>query len=246
MQHFAGRVYLIGSDYVFPRTANQIVKQLLLAKGGQLQAEHYLPLGAQDFDAIARDIAKQHPGFVVNTLNGDSNLYFFRALQKAGIRAADIPVFSTSIAEAELAVMGPALMEGHYAAWNYFQSIASENNRAFIERFRHRFGQSRMLDDPMEASYIGVNLWVNALRRIGTLDMPTLKIDLAQRTLAAPEGVVAVDPETRHLWKQVRIGRARADGQFEIVWQSEHSIAPAPFPFFMQHSKLATPAGSAP
>jgi urea transport system substrate-binding protein len=76
--------------------------------------------------------------------------------------------------------------------------------------------------------------------------MPTLKIDLAQRTLAAPEGVVAVDPETRHLWKQVRIGRARADGQFEIVWQSEHSIAPAPFPFFMQHSKLATPAGSAP
>ena len=246
MQHFGSQVYLIGSDYVFPRTANRIVKQLLRAKGGQLLAEHYLPLGAQNFDAIARSIAQQHPSFVVNTLNGDSNLHFFRALQKAGIRASDIPVFSTSIAEAELAAMGPALMQGHYAAWNYFQSVDSENNRAFIERFRHRFGQERMLDDPMEASYIGVNLWVNALRRIGTLDMVTLKIGLTQQALAAPEGVVAVDPETRHLWKQVRIGKARADGQFEIVWQSEHSIAPAPFPLLMQNIESAAPTERAP
>ncbi len=246
LQQRGKRAYLIGSDYVFPRTANQIIKKLLLAQGGHLVAERYTPLGEQNLDAFVREIAAQRPDFVVNTLNGDSNLYFFRALQKAGIRAEDIPVFSTSVAEAELAAMGPELMAGHYAAWNYFQSIDSEENRAFIERFRHRFGQQRVLDDPMEAAYIGVHLWVNALRSAGTTDMPAVKTVLAQQTLAAPEGIVVVDADTRHLWKQVRIGKARADGQFEIVWQSGRSMAPAPFPFFIPRAEQAAMAGGVP
>lgn len=197
-----------------------------------------MPLGEQTLDAFVREIAAQRPDFVLNTLNGDSNQYFFRALRKAGIRAEDIPVFSTSIAEAELAAMGPELMAGHYAAWSYFQSIESDENRAFIERFRRRFGQQRVLDDPMEAAYIGVQLWVNALRSGGTRDLSTVKTVLAQQTLAAPEGIVAVDADTRHLWKPVRIGKVRADGQFELVWQSGHSMAPAPFPFFIPHAEL--------
>jgi len=237
LQQRGKRAYLIGSDYVFPRTANQIVKKLLKAQDGQLLAERYAPLGERNMDVFVREIVAQHPDFVLNTLNGDSNLYFFRALQKAGVRAEDIPVFSTSIAEAELAAMGPELLIGHYAAWNYFQSVQSDENRAFIERFRRRFGQQRVLDDPMEAAYIGVKLWVNALHRAGTLYMPTVKTVLAQQTLAAPEGIVAVDAGTRHLWKPVRIGRARADGQFEIVWQSVRSMAPAPFPFFIPRTE---------
>ena len=140
LQQHGRRVYLIGSDYVFPRTANQIVKKLLLAKGGHLLAERYVPLGEQNLEKFAREIAAQRPGFVLNTLNGDSNQHFFRALRKAGIRAEDIPVFSTSIAEAELAAMGPELMAGHYAAWNYFQSVQGDENRAFIESFRRRLG----------------------------------------------------------------------------------------------------------
>ncbi len=246
LQQRGKRAYLIGSDYVFPRTANQIVKKLLLAQDGHLVAERYVALGEQQLDAIVRDIATQHPDFVLNTLNGDSNQYFFRALRQAGVRAEDIPVFSTSIAEAELAAMEPELMAGHYVAWNYFQSIPSEENRAFIERFRRRFGEERVLDDPMEAAYIGVNLWVNAVRSTRSLDMHTVKIALTQQTLAAPEGIVAVDEGTRHLWKQVRIGRARADGQFEIVWQSGHSMAPAPFPFFIPHAERAALARGAP
>jgi len=240
------RAYLIGSDYVFPRTANRIVKKLLLAQGGQLVAERYAPLGEQKLDKIVREIVALHPDFVVNTLNGDSNLYFFRALQKAGVRAQDIPVFSTSIAEAELAAMGPELVVGHYAAWNYFQSADNDENREFIENFRRRSGRERVLDDPMEAAYIGVHLWVNALRGAETLDMATVKIVLEQQTLAAPEGIVAVDPDTRHLWKQVRIGRARADGQFDIVWQSGRSMAPAPFPFFIPFNERAAITGGAP
>ena len=228
MQQRGKRVYMIGSDYVFPHTANQIIKKLLQAQDGQLLAERYVPLGEQNLEAIASEIAKQHPDFVLNTLNGDSNQHFFRALRKAGVRAEDIPVFSTSIAEAELVAMGPELMAGHYAAWNYFQSVQSDQNRAFIERFRRRFGQERVLDDPMEATYIGVRLWVNAARSSGTLDIPTIKTSLELDSLSAPEGIVAVDADTRHLWKTVRIGKARADGQFEIVWQSPRLIRPAP------------------
>lgn len=231
------RAYLLGSDYVFPRTANQIVKKLLVAWDGKLLAERYVPLGEQNLDAVVDEIRTQHPDFVVNTLNGDSNLYFFRALRKAGIRAEEIPVFSTSIAEPELAAMGPELMAGHYAAWSYFQSVQDDENRAFIERFHRRFGQARVLDDPMEAAYIGVKLWVNTLRRAGTADMTTVKTVLAQQTLNAPEGIVSVDARTQHLWKQVRIGQARADGQFDIVWQSGRSIAPAPFPFFIPYAE---------
>jgi len=245
LQQQGRRVYLIGSDYVFPRTANQIVKKLLLAKGGHLLAERYVPLGEQNLEKFAREIVAQRPAFVLNTLYGESNQYFFRALRKAGIRAEDIPVFSTSIAEAELAAMGPELMAGHYAAWNYFQSVQGDENRAFIERFRRRYGQQRVLDDPMEASYIGVKLWVSALRSAGTPDLSAVKTVLVQQTLAAPEGIVAVDAGTRHLWKPVRIGKARADGQFEIVWQSGHSMAPAPFPFFIPYDQLAAMARGA-
>lgn len=243
LQQRGKRAYLVGSDYVFPRTANQITKKLLVALDGQLVAERYVPLGEQNLDAIVHEIKTQHPDFVVNTLNGDSNRHFFRALRQAGIRAEDIPVFSTSIAETEMKAMGPELMAGHYAAWNYFQSMPSKENRAFIERFRHRFGQERVLDDPMEAAYIGVRLWVKALRQAGTQNMSVVKTVLSQQTLDAPEGIVAVDGGTGHLWKQVHIGRARADGQFEIVWHSGRSMAPAPFPFFIPHSEQAAMAG---
>ena len=246
LQHRGKRVYLLGSDYIFPRTANQIVRKLLQAQDGQVIAEHYAPLGEQNLDAFVREIVALHPDFVLNTLNGDSNQYFFRALSKAGVRAEDIPVFSTSIAEAEVAAIGPELIAGHYAAWSYFQSIPNEDNRKFIEHFRHRFGQKRVLDDPMEAAHIGVELWANALRSAKSLDLPTVKIALAQQTLNAPEGIVAVDAVSRHLWKQVRIGKARSDGQFDIVWQSGSSIAPAPFPYFISPADLAAMSAGSP
>ncbi|HEU0282392.1 MAG TPA: transporter substrate-binding protein, partial [Gallionella sp.] len=245
LQERGKRAYLIGSDYVFPRTANQIVKKLLLAKGGHLVAERYVPLGATDMALVVKEIAAQRPDFVLNTLNGDSNQHFFRALKAVGIDAEQIPVFSTSIAEPELVAIGPELVAGHFAAWNYFQSVPSGENRAFIERFRNRFGQQRVLDDPMEASYIGVKLWVNALHGAGTMDFSTVKTVLARQTLSAPEGIVAVDAATRHLWKPVRIGKVRADGQFEIVWESGRSMAPAPFPFFISHAEQAAMTGGA-
>jgi len=240
------RFYLIGSDYIFPRTANLMVKDVLHAQGGQLMGERYLPLGASDMAAVVKEIAAQRPDFVLNTLNGDSNLHFFRALHKAGIGAEKVPVFSTSVGEVELAAMGADLMTGHYAAWNYFQSLASAENRAFVERFKQRFGRERVLDDPMEASYIGVQLWVEAVRGQGSTDLALVKTTLAQQTLLAPEGIVAVDYDTRHLWKKAYIGKARADGQFDIVWQSARAIHPAPFPFYRSHAEWMTAQQSLP
>lgn len=237
LQHKGKRFYLIGSDYIFPRTANLMAKDVLLAQGGQLLGERYVPLGASDMAAVAREIAAQRPDFVVNTLNGDSNLHFFRALHEAGISAEKTPVFSTSVAEVGLAAMGADLTTGHYAAWNYFQSLDSAENKAFVERFKQRFGKGRVLDDPMEASYIGVKLWVEAARGQGSTDPAMLKTTLAQQTLLAPEGIVAVDYDTRHLWKKAYIGKARADGQFDIVWQSVQQIHPAPFPFYYSHAE---------
>jgi urea transport system substrate-binding protein len=237
------RYYLIGSDYVFPRTANLMVKDVLLANGGQLLGERYVPFGASDMTAAIREIAAKRPDFIVNTLNGDSNLHFFRALREAGLDAAKVPVFSTSVAEAELAAMGPDLMAGHYAAWTYFQSVDSDENRAFVAQFKRRFGEGRVLDDPMEASYIGVKMWVESVRNAGTTDLMLVKNNLELLSMAAPQGIVSADFDTMHLWKTVRIGRARSDGQFDIVWQSRAAIHPAPFPFYRSRAEWLAAAG---
>ena len=237
LQNKGKRFYLIGSDYIFPRTANLMVKGILFAQGGQLLGERYVPPGASDMAAIAKEIAAQHPDFVLNTLSGDSNLHFFRALHEAGISAEKTPVFSTSIAEVGLAAIGADLTTGHYAAWNYFQSLDNAENKAFIERFKQRFGRERVLNDPMETSYIGVKLWLNTVRSTGKTDLKLVKTILAQQTLLTPEGVVAVDYATNHLWKTVLIGKARADGQFDIVWKSPQPVRPAPFPFYRNRAE---------
>ncbi|HUW25688.1 MAG TPA: ABC transporter substrate-binding protein [Gallionella sp.] len=236
LQDRGKRFFLVGSDYIFSHTANHMVKDVLLAQDGQLLGERYVPLGETDMATVVQEIATQRPDFILNTLNGDSNLYFFRALHEAGISAEKIPVFSTSIAEVELAAIGADLVAGHYAAWNYFQSVDSEENKAFIARFRERFGKERVLDDPMEASYIGVKLWADSARTADAADLIQIKNILAQQSMSAPQGIVAIDFSNRHLWKTVRIGRARTDGQFDILWQSEAAVRPAPFPFYRSRS----------
>lgn len=226
------RVYLAGSDYVFPRTVNIIIKDILAAQGAVLAGERYLPLGEIAMDELVSDIVKQRPDMVLNTITGDSNIAFFRALDKAGITADKIPVLSFSIAEVELVAKHALMMAGHYTAWGYFQSIQSPQNQAFVQRFRDRFGQQAVLDDPMEASYIGLHLWVQAAREAGSAEPAQVQRTILRQSLLAPEGVVSLDPATRHLWKMARIGKARSDGQFDIVWDSGRPLEPAPFPAY--------------
>jgi urea transport system substrate-binding protein len=232
LQNGHRRFYLLGSDYVYPHTANLIARDVLRMNGGEVLAERYLHLGDEHVAAVVAEIARLKPDIILNTLNGDSNNHFFRAMRDAGISAADVPVISTSIGEVELAEIGPGLVAGDYAVWNYFQSIDTAVNRAFVAQFKQRFGRNRVLDDPMEAAYVGVRMWVNAVREAGSTDIPLVKTLLRQQTLAAPEGIASVDYSTMHLWKIVRIGRARTDGQFDVVWQSGQPVRPAPFPFY--------------
>ena len=223
------RVYLLGSDYLFPRAANLIIRDLVKTDGGTVLAERYRALGDADFGAAVAEIRAMKPDVVLNTINSDSNAHFFRALHAAGLGA--VPVVSFSLAEDGLKAIGrDAFHPNHYAVWSYFQSIPGEANRHFVAAFQHRYGSDRVTSDPVEAAYIGVRLWAQAVTDAGTADPEQVNRAMLQQSLAAPSGIAAVDRSTRHLWKPVRIGKAHADGQFELVWHSGDALRPDPFP----------------
>ncbi|MFK5949374.1 MAG: urea ABC transporter substrate-binding protein [Methylococcales bacterium] len=228
LNHLGTRFFLIGSDYIFPRTASVIIKDLLVAQQGEIVAEHYIPLGENKVSSIIDDIERLQPDVILNTLNGDSNIAFFEALNK--IKSP--PVISFRIAEPELAKIGAKLMFGHYSVWSYFQTIDSIENKDFVTNIKKRFGEQTVVSDPMEASYIGFQLWIKAVEHADSFEPLRVNAVIGTESLNAPEGVVAVDSLTHHLWKIARIGQARKDGQFTIVWQSNMPIQPVPYPSY--------------
>lgn len=228
--------FLVGSDYVFPRTANKIVKDQVSALGGEILGEEYILLGSQNVSTMIRKIQETQPDVILNTINGDSNIYFFNELNKAGITAEQIPVISFSIAEDELRTLGAAQMAGHYASWNYFQSVEGQQNSVFVQAFKNKYGADRVTDDPMEAAYFGVHLWAQAVEQAGVADATDIRRTIGNQSYFAPEGVVAVDPYTQHIWKSARIGKILPDGQFQIVWESNGAIRPVPYPVYQSQA----------
>lgn len=230
MDNLGRRFFLVGSDYVFPRTANRIIGAQVTALKGEVVGEEYAPLGSQDFTRIVERIKQVHPDVVFNTINGDSNLGFHRALRAAGITPADIPVMSFSVAEAEVKAIGPAVMAGDYAARNYFQTVNTPENRAFVAGFKAKYGQDYVTTAPMEAAYFGVKLWARAVSEAGSADFRDFRATIKGQSMASPGGTVTIDPATQHTWKTVRIGKIRADGDFEIQWDSQRPVRPVPYP----------------
>lgn len=229
--------YLVGSDYVFPRTAAAIVHAQIAALGGNIVGEDYLPLGnprlaTERLDEVVHKIADAHPDVILNTINGDGNIAFFAALRQAGITPAQIPTVSFSIAEDELRSMDRDAMAGDYAAWNYFQSISRPENQLFVKQFQQKYGSDRVTDDPIEAGYFGVFLWAQAVEDAGSTAPTDVRRTLPNQSFPAPQGIVSIDPENQHTWKTVRIGRIRPDGQFTIVWTSDHPVRPVPYPIY--------------
>jgi urea transport system substrate-binding protein len=224
------RFYLVGSDYVFPRAANAVIGDQVKALGGHILGEDYIPLGHTDVQAIVARIVAAHPDVILNTINGDTNVAFFRALRAAGIYPKTIPTISFSIGESELPALNPSTCVGDYAVWNYFQTLDGPRNEAFVNAFRARYGQNRVVSDPMEAAYCAVKLWAQAVEDAGTENTDAVRKTILDQSMAAPEGVILIDPETQHAWRPVRVGRIRADGQFDIVWDSRRPIRPQPFP----------------
>jgi urea transport system substrate-binding protein len=224
------RFFLVGSDYVFPRTANAIIKDQVATLGGQILGEKYILLGSTDVKEAVRQIVAAKPDVILNTINGDTNVAFFRELRAAGITAEQIPIMSFSIAENELLSLNTADLAGHYASWNYFQSLDNSLNRQFVQNFKTRYGANRVTSDPMEAAYFGVYLWAQAVREAGSDDVNAIRAKIKDQSMSAPGGIVYIDRETLHTWKSVQIGRIQPNGQFEIVWNSEKLVRPIPYP----------------
>jgi urea ABC transporter urea binding protein len=223
------RFFLVGSDYVFPRAAHAIIKDQLGRAGVQVVGEAYLPLGSQKVEAVIAALTQAKPDMILNTINGDSNTAFFRALRAAGIKPANIPTLSFSVGEQELRSLTGAEVEGDYAAWTYFQSLDTPENTEFVRRFQEKYPQ-QSITDPMETAYIAVKLWAAAVNEAQSLDPKKIRRALLNQHLKGPCGEVRIDPDTQHCFRTPRIGQIRADGQFEIVWTAAQPVRPEPYP----------------
>jgi urea ABC transporter urea binding protein len=227
LQNRGKRFYLLGSDYVFPRTAHKLIRAQLRQQGGEVVGEEYVRLGIQDFAEIIGQIRALHPDVVFNTLNGDSNQAFYRQYRDAGISPEDIPILAVSVAEAEMQTIGEAAI-GHYASWSYFQSLDTPENQTFVRNFQARYGSDRVTSDPIEAAYFQVYLWKQAVEAAGSFEVDRVKNAAIGQSFAAPGGQVTIEPN-HHVGKHCYIGQVRSNGQFAIVYSSETLIKPLPW-----------------
>ena len=214
-----GDFFLVGSDYVFPRTSNTITKAQVKQLGGKVVGEDYLPLGNTEVAPIISKIKVALPdgGIIVNTLNGDQNVAFFKQIQDAGITPSNgYYVMNYSIAEEEISTIGPEFLEGHYGAWNYMMSIDTPASKQFAKSFKKRWGSDRVVADPQESAYNMVYLWKQAVEDAGTFDDNAVREALVGQTFDAPQGPVEV-MANHHLSQTVRIGEINAEGGFTIL-----------------------------
>ncbi|GHT32136.1 urea ABC transporter substrate-binding protein [Bacteroidia bacterium] len=235
------KFYLLGTDYVFPRTANKILKNFLLAKGVPAAniIEEYTPFNHQDYQTIVSKIKRFAAGgdaCVLSTINGDSNVPFYKEFANQGLSASLCPIMAFSVAEDELRSMDTEFLVGHLAAWNYFQSIKTPENFKFVENFKDYCkaqglpgGDSRVTDDPICWSYTGLYLWKAAVEKAGSFEVEKVIAALSDLEGESPSGTVKMHHDNHHLAKKVLIGEIRPDGQFDIIHETEGLVSPEPF-----------------
>lgn len=238
------RWVLAGTDYVYPRTTNKILEAYLKAKGvaDEDVMINYTPFGHSDWQSIVSDIksfgAKGKKTAVVSTINGDANIPFYKELGNQGVSAVDIPVIAFSVGEEELSGMDTSALVGHLAAWNYFQSVESDENEAFITQWHKYTGdESRVTNDPMEATYIGFKMWVEAVTKAGTTDTDAVEQALIGVSVNNLTGGVAVMNKNHHLSKPVLIGEIQEDGQFLVVSETDGTVPGDAWSDFLPGSK---------
>jgi urea transport system substrate-binding protein len=220
LQQGMKNMYLLGSDYVFPRTANKVIKAQLQAEGGTTVAEDYTPLGNTDYSAVVSKIKASKPDVVFNTLNGDSNVAFFKQLKAGGLSIDNLPVMSVSVAEVEVAGIGVDNFKGQLTAWNYFQSIKADANAKFVASYQSRYGANQVTDDPIEHAYSAVYLWAKSADKAKSIDVDKVRAAASGVSFDSPQGTMTLDGETQHIFQKTMIGKAGSDGQFQVVWDS--------------------------
>ncbi|HXU80532.1 MAG TPA: urea ABC transporter substrate-binding protein, partial [Polyangia bacterium] len=247
----AKRWVLLGTDYVYPRTTNKILRYFLHSKGVKDDDiyEEYTPFGHNDYQTIISKIkafAKGKRTAVVSTINGDSNVPFYKELGNQGLKATDIPVVAFSVGEEELRGIDTKPLVGHLAAWNYFMSMDTPENKAFVEKWaayvkKHNLPEAdkRVTNDPMEATYIGIHMWAQAVEQARTTNVDAVRQAVGGQLFKAPSGfTITMDAKNHHLHKPVVIGEVKADGQFKVVWKTDGPIrAQAWSPFIPDSAK---------
>ncbi|MEE8291944.1 MAG: urea ABC transporter substrate-binding protein, partial [Candidatus Tectomicrobia bacterium] len=235
------RFYLIGTDYVYPRTTNKILRLYLTKGKGVATAdirEEYTPFHHQDYQTIVGKIKRFCAGgdsAVINTINGDSNVPFFKELANQGITADSCPVISFSFAEVELQTLDVKPLAGHLTSWNYYMSLKNPHNFKWIRAYKnwcekHGIAQKQCVtDDPMMHAYMQVKLWAKAVEKAGSTDVDKVLKALEDLTVTSPVGPYKVDAKNHHTWKPVYIGKIREDGQFDIVWKTKSWVRPQPW-----------------
>ena len=248
----AKRWVLLGTDYVYPRTTNKILRAFLKSKGVAEAdiMEEYTPFGHSDYQTIIAKIKKfageGKKTAVVSTINGDSNVPFYKELGNAGLKATDVPVVAFSVGEEELRGVDTKPLVGHLAAWNYFQSIKNPENDKFIKQYRDWAKKQKLpkaetvvTNDPMEATYIGIYMWKQAVEKAKSTDTDKVIAAMAGQTFKAPSGfTIKMDEKNHHLHRAVFIGEVKADGQFNVVWKTKGPVKAQPWsPFIAGNDK---------
>ncbi len=247
----AKRFILLGTDYVYPRTTNKILRAFLHTKGIEDKdiEEVYTPFGYSDYQTIVGNIKKFSAGgktAVISTINGDSNVPFYKELANQGIKATDVPVIAFSVGEEELRGIDTKPLVGNLAAWNYFQSVDNPTNKQFVEHWKAYAkanklpnADSAVTNDPMEATWGGMHMWAQAVEKAQSTDVDKVRAAMAGQTYAAPSGfTLTMDQTNHHLHKPVMIGEIEADGQFNVVWQTDAPIRAQPWsPFIAGNDK---------
>ncbi|MBZ0092734.1 MAG: urea ABC transporter substrate-binding protein [Sulfuricellaceae bacterium] len=239
----AKRFVLLGTDYVYPRTTNKILRAFLHSKGVADAdiMEEYTPFGHSDYQTIIAKIKKfaseGKKTAVISTINGDSNVPFYKELGNAGLKATDVPVVAFSVGEEELRGVDTKPLVGHLAAWNYFESLKNPENAKFIKMYKDWAKKQKLpkadsvvTNDPMEATYIGIHMWKQAVEKAKSTDVNKVIAAMGGQTFKAPDGfTVEMDPKNHHLHKPVFIGEIRPDGQFNVVWKTKGPIKAQPW-----------------
>jgi urea transport system substrate-binding protein len=243
----AKRWFLLGTDYVYPRTTNKILRAFLKSKGVAEKdiEEVYTPFGHSDYQTIVANIKKFSAGgktAVISTVNGDSNVPFYKELGNAGLKATDVPVVAFSVGEEELRGVDTKPLVGHLAAWNYFMSVKAPENTAFVKMYKEWAMKNKVpnadtvvTNDPMEATYVGLNMWKQAVEKAKSVEVDKVRIAMAGQTFKAPCGMeLMMDKTNHHLHKPVMIGEIQANGQFSIVYKTKGPIRAQPWSPFIE------------
>lgn len=229
-KNFGPKGFFIGSDYIYPKESNRIAKAELEKIGGQVVGDEYSALGTTEFITIINKIKQAKPDFVLSNLVGDSIPAFYRQYKDAGITADQIPIMAYPTTEEEIQAMGSEYAEGHYTSFNYFQSVDTPENKAFVEQFKAKFGDSRVTNGVMEAAYLQTFFMAQAMRDVlkggGELNTKTIREATRGQVFQAPQGLVKLDPDNYHTYLYSRIGKWKSDGQAEIVFATPAAVKP--------------------